>query len=203
MITLDQLQKISGNVAHLANYVDPLNKTFAKYEINTSRRIAGFLSQVIVETGGFRVLVENMNYTAEGLLKVFPSHFDSSNIDAYAHNPQRIGSRVYANRMGNGDEASGDGYTYRGRGLLQVTGKTPYEMVADDLGVPHSNIITYMESTEGACMSAGWVWTQKRLNPIADQGDIENISTRINGRTPARALADRVKYYNLATSVLG
>jgi putative chitinase len=202
MLTLTTLQKICTPPAPLSlqYFVDPLNKTFTKYEINSKQRIAAFLSQVLVESGEFKFLKENLNYSVQGLLTTFPKYFTAQSAIEYAHNQQAIASKVYANRLGNGDEASHDGYTYRGRGLIQITGKAAYVALAHDLGMTLENIITYMETVEGATISAGWFWNRNNLNALADAGDITAVSKKVNGGT--NGLQDRIKYYNKALSVL-
>jgi len=203
MLALNILQQLCTHAtpATIQVYVDPLNKTFTKYNINTNQHIAAFLSQVLVESGEFKFIKENLNYSVQGLLTTFPKYFTAQSAIEYAHNQQAIASKVYANRLGNGDEASHDGYTYRGRGLIQITGKAAYTQLAHDLSVPLENIITYMESVEGATTSAGWFWNRNNLNALADTGDITAVSKRVNGGT--NGLQDRIKYYNKALALLG
>jgi len=162
-------------------WVDALNKTCEKYEINTPLRIAGFLSQCAHESGGFKFTVENLNYSVDSLLRVFPKYFNAPMATEYARQPERIANRVYANRMGNGDESSGDGWKYRGRGLIQLTGKDNYSsfaMSADNESLIKPELV---EQPELAAMSAGWFFNAHDLNSFADAKDIVGMTKRING----------------------
>ena len=158
-----------------------LNTTFSQFDINNVYRQAGFLSQVAHESAKFTRLEENLNYSAEGLLKTFPRHFDEDSAAEYAHKPEEIASCIYADRMGNGDEASKDGYTYRGRGLIQITGKASYKECSDSLGVDFLLSPDLLAQQRYACLSAGWFWASRNLNVWADAQDIESMTQRING----------------------
>jgi len=201
MITIEKLEKICGVSPRVESYLDPLNKTFEKYDISNNKRIAAFLSQVIVESGTFTHTVENLNYSAGGLLNTFSKYFTPADAAKYARQPEKIGNRAYANRGGNGNEASGDGYKYRGRGLIQLTFKSNYEAAAKSLGMTIDELVAYMTTPEGATMSAGWFWDKNKLNAIADMGSIETVSKKVNGGT--NGLEDRIKYYKLSLAVLG
>ena len=163
-------------------WVDALNVTCEKFEINTPERIAGFLSQIGHESGGLKFVIENLNYSAPALRTVFGKYFhDDSQANACARQPQKIADKVYANRMGNGDEDSGDGFKYRGRGLIQLTGKDNYTAFGNACGVDAVSHPEIVESPDAAALSAGWFWSTHRLNALADASDVEGMTRRING----------------------
>ena len=181
-------------------FVDPLNRTFEKFEIDTPLRIAMFLAQVGHESGGLKFTKENLNYSGDRLLVVFPTHFDDSDdMSTFHRKPEKIANRVYCNRMGNGDEASGDGYKFRGRGLIQLTGKNNYTRFAEAIGKDIDDVVEYAETPEGAAMSAGWFWSSNNLNRAADAGDVLAATKRINGGT--NGLAQRQTAYNKALDI--
>lgn len=177
-------------------WIDALNQVCEKYEINTALRIAGFLSQCGHESVGFRYTVENFNYSAARLLMVFPHYFNADSAKNYEYKPEKIANRVYANRMGNEDEASGDGWQYRGRGLIQLTGKDSYaafSMAADNNSLVEPDLL---EQPELAAMSAGWYWSTRKINSLADAQDVLGMTKRINGGT--NGLDDRqIRYSRL------
>ena len=145
---------------------------------------------------------ENLNYKAASLRRVFPKYFpDDSIATAYANKGEMIANRVYANRMGNGDEHSGDGYRYCGRGLIQLTGKTNYQSFADSIETPVEEITEYLGTFEGAVQSACWFWETNNLNKWADAGDIKTMTRIINGGYIG--LEDRIKHYEHALHVFG
>jgi putative chitinase len=167
----------------------------------TPERAAHFFGQTAHETGGFTVFTENLNYSAQGLQATFGKYFPGNLEESYAKNPEKIASRVYADRMGNGNEASGDGFKYRGRGLIQLTGKTNYTWFAASLEITPEEAAEYMGTFEGAAQSACWFWETNKLNQWADKGDIEKMTKIINGGTIG--LEDRKKHYAHALHVLG
>jgi len=185
MLALVQLQKIfpKTTAETLSQYVEPLIKVFKTYEINTPLRQAHFLAQVGHESGGFNFTKENLNYSADALLKVFPKYFNPDSAASHARNPKMIANRVYANRMGNGDVASNDGFNYRGRGLIQLTGKTNYTAFSKSVGLDLTKVVPYLETPEGAAMSAGWFWDTNKLNAKADTDNIQSVTKTINGGT--------------------
>jgi putative chitinase len=192
---------IKGN-PYVDNWFEAINEILPEYEINTKPRVAAFLAQCAHESGGFKFLKENLNYKAASLRKVFPKYFpDDSIAAAYANKPQMIANRVYANRMGNGPEDSGDGWRYCGRGLIQLTGRDNYAFFAGSLDIPIEEASEYLETFEGAVQSACFFWEQNKLNQWADAGDILTLTKRINGGTIG--LEDRIKHYNHALHVLG
>jgi putative chitinase len=211
VITLQQFRQLVPNTKYPQQWYDTLfgkqtelgGKTLLEeYQINTPKRIAAFMAQCGHESGGFVFLSENLNYSAQGLMRTFAKYFpDQSTAMAYARNPEKIANRVYANRMGNGSEASGDGFRYRGRGLIQVTGKDNYFWFASSLEITPEEAAEYMQTFEGAAQSACWYWETASLNKLADAGDILTMTKRINGGTIG--LEDRKKHYEHALHVLG
>ena len=200
-ISQEQLQQILPGNPYLDHWCEALNKILPDYEINTPQRVAAFLAQTAHESGGFTALHENLNYKAESLCKVWPRYFNAGNASQYAHNPEMIANRAYANRMGNSDEASGDGWRYCGRGLLQLTGKSNYQAFADSVGMAVEDAPAFLQTFEGAIQSACWFWESNNLNQYADSGDILTMTKRINGGT--LGLEDRTKHYQHALHVFG
>ena len=201
-LTIEQLKQMVHGIPYAQNWHSALTQLLPDYEINTPKRVAAFIAQCAHESGGFRFLRENLNYKAESLVKVFPKYFkDMATANAYAKQPQKIANRVYANRMGNGDEASGDGWRYCGRGLIQLTGKDNYSWFAASIETPVEQVSEYLETFEGAAQSACWFWETNNLNQWADKGDILTMTKKINGGTIG--LEDRIKHYNHALHVLG
>jgi putative chitinase len=183
---------------------EALAQLLPDYEINTSQRIAAFIAQCAHESGGFMVLTENLNYRWETLRKLFPKYFPNDAIAKdYASRPNKqeaIANRVYASRMGNGPEESGDGFRYRGRGLIQLTGRDNYAWFAASLEITPEEASEYLRTFEGAAQSACWFWETNKLNQWADTGDILTLTKRINGGTIG--LEDRIKHYKHALHVL-
>jgi putative chitinase len=204
MITLDVLKKICPKTKEsiLTSYVDPLNNVGKYYNMfDDVRRIASFLAQVAHESGGFNFTKENLNYSADGLQKVFGKYFpDAATANAYARQPEKIANRVYANRMGNGDEASGDGYKFCGRGLIQLTGRDNYTKYAAAVKRELDDAVAYLETPAGAASSAGWFWDVNKLNEFADKDNIIGMTKRINGGT--NGIDDRLALYNTALAAL-
>ncbi|MBG8559713.1 glycoside hydrolase family 19 protein [Pseudomonas qingdaonensis] len=151
-------------------------------------------------TGHLRSLVENLNYSADALARTWPTRFTALSSAAYARQPEKIANKVYADRMANGPESSGDGWRYRGRGLIQLTGRSNYRAAADELGLPLVDKPKLLEQPEFACQSAAWWWSQNRLNELADAGKFEAITRKINGGLNGQA--DRVALYERALKVL-
>ena len=190
------------------SYVDhwhhALEQLLPDYEINTPQRIAAFIAQCSHESAGFTALKENLNYKAETLSRIWPKYFPPEIAKAYASMPNKqeaIANRAYANRMGNGDEHSGDGWKFCGRGLIQLTGRSNYQAFADSLEMNIEELPEYLGTFEGAAQSACWFWESNNLNQWADKGDILTLTKRINGGT--LGLEDRVKHYEHALHVLG
>jgi putative chitinase len=201
-LTQQQLQEMVHGIPYAKNWHSALIQLLPDYEINTPKRIAAFIAQCAHESGGFKFLRENLNYKAESLVKVFPKYFkDMATAQAYAKQPQKIANRVYANRMGNGDEASGDGWRFCGRGLIQLTGKDNYSWFAASIETPVEQVTEYLETFEGAAQSACWFWETNGLNKEADAGDIKTMTRKINGGFIG--LEDRIKHYEHALHILG
>ena len=191
-----KLDVLKGHVPDTV--IAQIPELMTKYQINTPLRLAHFLAQAGHESGGFKAVKENLNYSVEGLTKIFPKYFPTADsAAAYARNPEKIANKVYANRMGNGDEASGDGFKFRGRGYIQLTGKLNYS--AFDGAVPEDILKDPdLVATKYPLLSAGWFWGKNNLNALADKGalpgDVTAITKRVNGGTIG--LADRQKHFN-------
>ena len=181
-------------------WLEPLLETFEKYEINTPKRQACFIGQVMHESGGFKHLVENLNYSAKGLVSTWPSRFPTLEYaEEFARNPEKIANKVYSGRMGNTEE--GDGAKYIGRGLIQLTGKENYANCGLGLGVDLLGNPDWLSDPKYAALSAGWFWNKKNLNQYADINDIETMTKRINGGTIG--LEDRKAKIAMVSKYLG
>lgn len=204
-LTKEQLKQLLPRNPYIDHWHHALEQLLPDYEINTSQRIAAFVAQCAHESGGFMVLKENLNYRAQTLRKIFPKYFPTDELaQNYANRPNKqeaIANRVYASRMGNGPEESGDGYRFCGRGLIQLTGRDNYTFFAGSLGISVEEASEYLETFEGAAQSACWFWETNNLNQWADRGDILTLTKRINGGTIG--LEDRIKHYEHALHVLG
>lgn len=204
-LTKDQLKQLLPKNPYIDHWHSALAQLLPEYEINTPQRIAAFVAQCAHESGGFMVLKENLNYKWQTLRKIFPKYFPTDELaQQYASRPdkqQAIASRVYANRMGNGPEETGDGYKFCGRGLIQLTGRQNYSWFAASLQIPVEEASQYLETFEGAAQSACWFWETNNLNQWADKSDIVTLTKRINGGTIG--LDDRIKHYEHALHVLG
>jgi putative chitinase len=177
----------------LTNWYNALVDSMPEDMIENPNRIAGFLAQTSHESGKYKFLIENLNYSDKGLLKTFPKYFNESNVMDYARKPEAIANRVYANRMGNGDEASGDGWRYCGRGLIQLTGKNNYQAFANSEQMNIEEVPDYLITYVGAVRSALWFWNKNNLNDTADAGDLVMMTKKINGGT--HGLAERTAEY--------
>lgn len=201
MITAQNLINILSVSAVTANnWVDPLNAACSKYGIVSPLRIAAFIAQIAHESANLSAVQENLNYRGVRLLQVFPKYFNAGNVDAYAGNPTKIANRIYANRMGNGDEDSGDGFKYHGRGLIQITGKYNYAQLTTDAGVDYVNNPDLLAQPAAAAMSAAWFWYKQGLNALADVRQFSNITQKINGGQ--NGAADRLALYAKARAEL-
>ena len=203
-VTLELLKDICPKTKStvLARYVGALNIVGEHYGLfENPKRMAAFLAQIAHESGGFNFVEEGLNYSAQALMKTWPKRFPTLAIARqYARNPQKIANKGYANRMGNGTEASGDGYKFRGRGLIQLTGKDNYMRFAKSIGKTLDETIAYLETADGAVASAAWFWDANKLNIYADKGDFTGLTRRINGGTIG--LADRKHHYDIALKAL-
>ena len=202
MIEASTLRALGVSAENVDKYLPWVNMTMVRNDINTPVRQAMFLSQLAHESGSFRAVEENLNYSVEALRRVFRKYFPDDEIAAqYARQPEKIANRVYANRMGNGDEASGDGWKYRGRGLIQLTGKdnyTAFSLQANNEAIIKPDLVAQPEL---AAESAGWFWMINGLNKLADTGDVRAVTRRINGGF--NGLADREAKYNKLMILLG
>jgi putative chitinase len=200
--TTDKLAACINN-QNIGVWYDALYQLLPDYGITTKRRVAGWLSQTGQESGDFRFLTENLNYSADALMRVWPRHYPTQAIaNRYHRQPEKIANRSYANRMGNGPEESGDGWKYRGRGLIQVTGKDNYlrcsmTLYGDDILLDKPEILC---EVDGAVRSACWYWNFRNINVDADNGDVLSMTKKINGGT--HGLDERTKRYNRCMSVL-
>lgn len=200
-LQLSQLKQIIPSNRYVKHWHDALSQLLPDYQIDTPERMAGFLAQCAHESGGFTAIKENLNYRAASLRKTFSKYFPTDELaQQYAGKQQAIANKVYANRMGNGDEDSGDGYRYCGRGLIQLTGRDNYFWYAASLEISPEDASEYMETFEGAAQSACWFWETNNLNQWADKGDILTMTKRINGGTIG--LEDRIAHYEHALQVL-
>jgi putative chitinase len=163
-------------------------------------RVSAFIAQCAHESGGFKRLKENLNYKWESLRRVFPKYFPTDELaQEYAHKQEQIANRVYGGRMGNGDESSGDGFRYCGRGLIQLTGKNNYTKFAESIHMAVEEVPALLETYDGAVKSACWFWHTNNINQWADVGDILTMTKRINGGVIG--LEDRQKHYAHALEV--
>lgn len=189
------LSRLKGNLPD--NVLTQIPDVASKFEINTPLRLAHFLSQCAHESGGFKFVTENLNYSTMGLKKVFPKYFTQPGLaEAYARKPEKIASRVYGNRMGNGPESSADGWKYRGRGYIQLTGKSNYaafdKFVNEDI-IANPDLV----ATNYPLLSAAWFFHKNGINSVSDKGAtdavVTSVTKRVNGGT--NGLADRLKYF--------
>lgn len=174
MTSLMLLQVIEDRTVALA-----LSRLLPKYSINTPARIAAFLAQTAHESGDFKFKTENLNYSAEALIKTWPKRYTAALAAQHARKPELIANHVYANRMGNSEP--GDGYRFRGRGFIQITGKANYLALSRYLGKTLDETIKYLETVDGACEGSCWFWRTNNLNRFAESGDMINLTRAING----------------------
>lgn len=184
MITEQNFKTIIPDVNwdYANTYIPLFDTVLNKYGIDTPLRKAHFLAQVAHESGGFKFVKENLNYSAKALYGVFRKYFPTIEAaNAYARQPEKIANKVYANRMGNGTEASGDGWNYRGRGLIQLTGTSNYQALSDATGQDFITNPSNVAKPEWALTSACWFWQKRNINKYADADDIHMVTKRING----------------------
>lgn len=197
MVNANQLQKL-----HIGpEWVPALNDTFARFGIATPRQQAGFIGQCSHECGNFKVLEENLNYRAATLMKLWPKRFPTLEIaNEYAGNARKIANKVYSSRMGNRDESSGDGYRFRGRGAIQLTGHSGYYHAGQALGVDFVKDPDLVATPTYAALTAGWFWSTHKCNELAEAADWTGLTKKINGGVIG--LAERVKHINEALALL-
>jgi len=201
ILTLNQLKQMVKN-PYIDHWYEAIDQLLPDYDINTPQRVAAFIAQCAHESAEFMFIKENLNYRAASLMKTFGKYFPTQDLAAqYANRPERIANRVYANRMGNGDEASGDGYRFCGRGLIQLTGRDNYTFFAGSLDISVEEASEYLATFEGAAQSACWFWETNNLNRYADSGDIKGLTKVINGGYIG--LEDRISHYEHALHVMG
>ena len=206
-LTEQQFKELFPKNPNAAEWVEAMNDILPDFEIDSPKRVAAFLAQCGHESGGFTTLKENLNYSADGLNNIFPKYFKNAGRDAaaYARQPEKIANVVYANRMGNGDEASGDGWKYRGRGPIQLTGKDNYKAFANDYFDDPETLLNdpdlLIDHIPTSLLAAVWFWQKNKLNALADTGDIKTMTKRINGGFIG--LEDRIKHYEHALHVFG
>ena len=189
------------DLAHAEALLPGIEAAIKTADLDTPARLSAFLAQTGHESGGFKFLEENLNYKPETLCRVWPSHFNEENAEEYAHQPQKIANRAYANRMGNGDEESGDGWNYRGRGWLQTTGKKGYEELSDSTQIDFVNNPDAVATPEGSSVSAAVFWEKNNLNLHVDNNDFVGLTKAINGGTIG--LEDRMARFEHAMQILG
>lgn len=198
MVNAEQLKALHID----SKWVDPLNETFERFDILTPRQQAAFIGQCGHECGHFKMLEENLNYRAETLMKLWPKRFPTLEFaKQYERNPKKIANSVYSNRMGNRDEASGDGYRFRGRGCIQLTGSANYFHAGKALGVDLVMEPDLVATPQYAALTAGFFWNTQRLNALAESLNHIALTKKINGGTIG--LDDRIKHTNHALAVLG
>lgn len=202
-LTVEQLQAClpQAKLSNLEKFVEGINETFEHFDINTPQRCAMFLAQTAHESANFSATQENLNYSAKGLMGIFKKYFPTQDSTvSYERKPERIANRVYANRMGNGSESSGEGYKYRGRGLIQLTGKDNYRNCGKALQMDLIADPGQVAENPVAVLSAGWFWDTRKLNQWADKNDVKTVTKKINGGDIG--LADRTAHYHHILEVL-
>ena len=201
-LTEQQLKQIMPGCTDPATWAPALNEAMTRFDISSSGRMAAFLAQIAHESGQLTHLSENLNYSAPRLMQVWPKRFSTmEKAKQYERNPERLANNVYAGRLGNGDEASGDGWRYRGRGVIQLTGRDNYRAAAKGIGLPLEEEPDQLLQPGPAALSAAWFWQAHGLNELADaNADFGTITKRINGGTVG--LKERVAFWDKAKDVL-
>jgi len=198
--TQEKLQQFLPKNQYISYWYSALEKLLPDYNIDNPQRLANFLGQCYHESGGFIFIKENLNYKWQSLRKVFAKYFPTDQLaQQYEKQPQKIANRVYASRMGNGPEESGDGWRFCGRGLIQVTGRDNYSWFAASLQITPEEASEYMETFEGAAQSACWFWETNNLNKFVDANDIRGLTRAINGGY--NGLDDRIKHTQHALEI--
>ena len=195
------VDKLKGHIPD--GVITQIPSVVEKFEINTPLRLAHFLAQCGHESGGFKVVTENLNYGAAGLQSIFKKYFTPESAAEYERKPEKIANIVYANRMGNGNQASGDGYKFRGRGYIQLTGKDNYsafDKVVDDDILANPDLV----ATKYPLLSAAWFFHKNGLHKIADEGATDEVITKVTKRVNGGVigLADRAKHFNEYNNLL-
>lgn len=198
-VTKEQLKAVMPKMKNPDLWAQLMNHLMPAYGVDTPERVAMFVAQCAHESMQFNVLEENLNYSKSALNRVFKKYFRTRDAGEYARKPEQIANVVYANRMGNGNTESGDGWRHRGRGIIQLTGYNNYKAFADSVDMSVSEAIQYVSSPSGAMESALWFWKTNDLNKFADKNDVRGATKRINGGY--NGLDDRQKYWNKAHEV--
>lgn len=196
-----------SGILRAAQWVAPLQAACDKYEINTPLRVAAFLATYGIESARLTALAENLNYSAEGLLATFPKYFTAEQAQQYANKPPMIANRAYANRNGNGDEASGDGWLFRGR-AMGITGRRNYLLCGIGIELDLTTTPALLEQPSDAAMASAWYWYNRNLNALADAGNFLGLSRAVNlGSSTAKAMpnsySERLALYTAAKTALG
>lgn len=207
---LDVFDRLEDAIRRIAPQADPrvwvpaLKPAFLTADCVTPRRIAAILGQCRAEAGpAFNQLTENLNYSAEGLLRAWPKRFTPETASRYAHQPELIANLVYANRLGNGDVASGDGWRFRGHGLIQITGRDTFKAFAVWCRRTVEDAATWALQPDGAAITAAWFWNANKLNQHADVPDIDAITEAVNGKdASALTRQQRLAFSNAANGIL-
>jgi putative chitinase len=204
-LTIPRLMQVmpAAGVDRLALWIGPLEQAMVRWEITTRPRIAAFLAQAAHESAELLHLEELLNYSADALMRTWPNRFTPALAQEYARKPDAIANYVYANRLGNGDKASGDGWNYRGRGIFQLTGRANYRDCSIAIAGDADTLLTnpeFLADPDFACQSAGWFWHSRGLSELAERGGFEEITRKINGGVIG--LPERLKYWNRAIAML-
>ena len=195
------LQLIMPMTMRAAQFADPLSSAMSEFEINTAARQAAFLAQIAHESSELARLEESLHYSPSRIMEVFDRYVSSwADADRLSRSPEKLANRVYADRMGNADDASGDGYRYRGRGLIQLTGRDNYRLAASALHLPLLDKPELLTQPQAACRSAAWYWWSHGCNTLADAGNFMAITKKINGGT--NGYTDRCRYWARAKLAL-
>jgi putative chitinase len=197
----EKLISLLPNAKNHKKWFNELKTLLPQFEINTTKRLAAFISQTSYESIGYTVFKENLNYNANTLLTIWNNKFTPESAQAYSRKQEAIANRVYANRMGNGNEESGDGWKYRGRGLIQITGKDAYNKFASYIGMDLDDTIDYLETTHGVIHVSCWLWKNMNLNDFVDANDMVSLIQRLT-----HGLIDvdkRIEEYNKMINIIG
>jgi len=199
-LTIDQTKAILKNRTDTTEWYSVFEQLLPKYEINTKLRIAGFLSQCQHESYNFKRLEESFHYSADRLKAVFRSRVAGKNLEEYIGHPQKIANLVYANILGNGPEESGDGWKYRGQGVIQLTGKWNFEQFAKHCDITLDESVEYIHTKKGACHAACFFWDMRKINRAADEGSVRRMTKLVNGGY--EGLEHRDYWYKRALDIL-
>lgn len=199
-LTPEKLKTIIHNNVDYQEWYKLLLEYLPQFEIDTIERVSHFLANCAHESSDFKILQENLNYSKDRLLAVFPKYFNNSNSDKYANKPIAIASRIYANRMGNGAEESKEGWRFRGRGLIQLTGKNAYNSFSKYIGKPLEDTCNYLLTKEGALLGSLFFWKTTNINKIADTTDVQKVRRAVNGGLIG--ISDVTARYNTIKKIL-